>query len=162
MSAVVSDTSPFRALAHLGRIELLRDLFEAVAVPPAVAEELRCPPIGLPLVEIRALEFVSMLAPRDLDRVRALGRTLDLGESEALVLALELGISVVLMDEAASRSEAKRLGLRPIGVLGILIRAKNLGLIDLVAPSLARLEDEIDFYVSVRSRAEVLRMAGEA
>ena len=41
MAVVVSDTSPIRALSHLGRVDLLRELFGTVLVPPAVDEELR-------------------------------------------------------------------------------------------------------------------------
>jgi predicted nucleic acid-binding protein len=37
---IVSDTSPVRAPADLGRPDLLRDLFTEVVVPPAVAREL--------------------------------------------------------------------------------------------------------------------------
>jgi predicted nucleic acid-binding protein len=160
--AVVSDTSPIRALAHLGRVELLRDLFGAVLVPPAVAEELRSPPVGLPRVEILDLDFISLRAPSDRDRVVELLRTLDAGESEALVLAQELGISAVLIDEAAGRAMARHHGLLPIGVLGVLVRAKQRGLIDRVGPLVEQLETEIDFFISTALRVEILRLAGES
>jgi predicted nucleic acid-binding protein len=161
LSLVVSDTSPIRALAHLGRVELLRDLFGEVLVPPAVAEELRTPPEGLPGVEILELNFVSIQTPHDRERVAELRLELDAGESEALVLALELGITAILIDEATGRAIARRLGLVPLGVLGTLVRAKQRGLIDQVTPLMDQLETEIDFFMSKALRAEIQRMAGE-
>jgi hypothetical protein len=89
-------------------------------------------------------------------------RTLDPGESEALALALELGISVILIDEAAGRVAAVRLGLSPVGVLGTLVRAKQRGLIDSVGPLIEQIQGEIGFFVSQALRAEILRRAGES
>lgn len=45
---------------------------------------------------------------------------LDLGESEAIVLAQELKIDILLMDEKKGREEAKKLAIPIIGTLGIL------------------------------------------
>jgi predicted nucleic acid-binding protein len=162
LAVVVSDTSPVRALAHLGRLELLHALFDSVIVPPAVAAELRSPPAGLPGVEILAFDFMSVQAPCDSVRVAELLLTLDAGESEALVLAVELGIPAILMDDAAGRAMARHLGLLPIGVLGALVRAKQRGLIESVGPLMDRLQSEIDFFMSDSLRAEILRMAGES
>ena len=47
MPVVISDTSPLRALAHLGHLEWLQELFRQVCLPPAVAAELRHPPSSL-------------------------------------------------------------------------------------------------------------------
>jgi predicted nucleic acid-binding protein len=161
LPVIVSDTSPIRALTHLGRIELLRDLFGEVLIPPAVDEELRNPPPGLALVDIHEFTFVTLRAPRDRHRVADLLRTLDPGESEALALALELGVSAILIDEAAGRAMALRLGLLPVGVLGTLIRAKQRGLIVSVGPMIDCLVSEIGFFVSDDLRTEILRRAGE-
>jgi len=161
LPVIVSDTSPIRALSHLGRIDLLRDLFGTVLVPPAVDEELRNPPTGLALVDVRQMGFISVRAPRDGVRVTELLRTLDPGESEALALALELGISVILIDESAGRAMALRLGLLPVGVLGTLVRAKQRGLIESVGPLIERIQGEIGFFVSQTLRTEILRRAGE-
>ncbi len=74
MSLIVSDTSPIRALAHLGLIELLRELFVDVLVPPAVAAELSHPPIGLTSVDVNEIAFMRVQAPRDEERVAELRR----------------------------------------------------------------------------------------
>ena len=51
------------------------------------------------------------------------------GESEAIALAIEVLAEWVLMDEDAGRRTAIELGLRTTGVCGILIRAKEHGLV---------------------------------
>ena len=96
MAIVISDTSPIRALAFLNRVDLLVTLFDQVLVPPAVDEELRSPPGDLPFVDVRQLAFARIQAPSDLRRVGELKRILDPGESEALALALELGVGTIL------------------------------------------------------------------
>jgi uncharacterized protein len=113
LSLIVSDTSPIRALAHLRQVELLHILFGDIYVPPAVASELRNRPMGLPTVDIGTFGFLLVSAPRDQKRVEELLQTLDLGESEAIVLAQELACPAVLMDEAAGRATADALGFFP-------------------------------------------------
>ena len=117
----MSDTSPIRALAHLDPLAVLETLFDQIVVPPAVDTELLHPPVGLPQVNVRKLVFVEIQTPGNLDQVLKLMATLEPGESEALALALELKSSAILIDEAAGREMARRLGLLPIGVLGTLV-----------------------------------------
>jgi predicted nucleic acid-binding protein len=49
---------------------------------------------------------------------------LDNGEAEAIALAVEIQADRILIDERRGRKKAIELSLRPIGVLGILLRAK--------------------------------------
>jgi uncharacterized protein len=159
---VVSDTSPIRALAHLDLLAVLETLFDQIVVPPAVDTELLHPPVGLPQVNVRKLVFVEIQTPGNLDQVLKLMATLDPGESEALALALELKTSAILIDEAAGREMARRLGLLPIGVLGTLVRAKQRGLISSVGALADRLKSELGFFISTPLRDEILRIAGES
>ena len=54
---------------------------------------------------------------------------LDLGESQAIALASELGVEVVLIDELAGRLEATRRGLKVAGTLSVLDDADQAGLV---------------------------------
>jgi uncharacterized protein len=161
LAVVVSDTSPIRALAHLGLVELLRDLFGDVLVPPAVESELRASPAGLPVVDLGQFPFIHVQAPLDQAKVQQFLQSLDPGESQALALALEVQADAILMDEAAGRAMAKQLGLQPVRVLGLLLRGKQRGLIASVVPLVDRLEAELGFFLSAAVRAEALRLAGE-
>ncbi len=158
---VVSDTSPLRALQALGRADLLQTIYGQVLVPPAVAAELaeNAPGIGPFLVSDHA--FLSVQMPRDAARIVQLRDSLDIGESQALALALEVRADTVLIDEARGRRMAASLGLKTVGVLAILVQGKKLGLIGRVGPLVSDLESRINFRVSSSLKQRILDDAGE-
>ena len=82
------------------------------------------------------------------------------GEHAALSLALELGEGLVLLDDAAARAAANALKLSTTGTLGILLLAKERGLIVAVAPVLAELERH-GFRITEAVRSRILQLAGE-
>jgi hypothetical protein len=69
------------------------------------------------------------MAPGNRLVVEELLSTLGPGEAEALALAVEVHAEAILIDEAAGRAIARERGLLPIGVLGILLRARQRRLI---------------------------------
>lgn len=150
----VADTSPLNYLIQIDAIDLLPILFEQVLIPPAVLRELEhsqtpqivCKWISHP----PAWVLVRANGPTS---VPALLR-LDLGEREAIQLALELKIGTVLMDEAEGRRVAESLGLEVRGTLGVLERGARLGRIDL-RRALHELE-QTNFRVSPELRAAIL------
>src|SRR6185436_9765540 len=111
-------------------------------IPSAVARELRAAHTALP-------DFLREQSAQDMFRVRTLAdNPLDEGEAEAIVLAGELHADYLLMDEAAGRAVAIRCGLRVIGLLGLLLRAKERGMIAAVTPLLDTLEREAGFWMT--------------
>jgi len=140
MPVVISGTSPLRALAHLGHMEWLQELFHQIRLPPAVAVELRHPPRALAAVDVTGWQFLVIQSPSNVQRVSEFRLRLDAGEAEALALAEELDADVVLMDELAGREVARQCGFTVLGTLGILLRAKQQGLCPAVAPLLDRLQ----------------------
>jgi predicted nucleic acid-binding protein len=152
---VVADASPLNYLLLIDAIGLLPDLFDRVLIPKAVFQELqhpRTPPqmrqwaTHLPeWVEVRT---VASVAPAALMR-------LDIGEREAILLALEVGAGVVLIDEADGRLEAQRFLLEVRGTLGILERGARLGKVDF-RRALSRL-DQTSFRLSPTVREAFLR-----
>lgn len=83
---------------------------------------------------------------------------LDKGETEAIALALELEAEQVLIDERRGRRIAARLNLRYTGVLGILVEAKNRGLISEVKPLLDALINQAGFWVAAPLYRSVLQI----
>jgi uncharacterized protein len=161
LSIVVSDTSPIRALAHLGHLEVLHLLFREVLIPPAVLAELELPRSRFAPLAIRSLSFICVQAPTDRTTTdRLLGR-LHPGEAEAIALAIEVHADAILVDEAAGRAAAREFGLLPIGVLGTLLRARQRGLVGPLAPMLDSLQHELGFFISDDLRSEILMRAEE-
>lgn len=160
---VVSDTSVLLNLCRVSAEGLLRELFQEVWIPPAVVEEFSHLAGSRPRFQGLALPGWVRIAPavRVAAEVRACP-DLDAGETEALSLALEMHADAVLMDEAAGRRAASVLKVAVVGVAGILLRAREQGLIPAVRPVLERLREEAGFWMHPGFEAEVLRLAGEA
>jgi predicted nucleic acid-binding protein len=60
--------------------------------------------------------------------------TLGPGESEAISLALEIGVDWIVLDDAPGRRLAESMKLPVIGTLGVLLMAKQEGVINEVKP----------------------------
>lgn len=161
MAIVVSDTSPLRCLAHIGRLDILEKVFQEVFIPPAVAAELQDSVRGDISAAIGAISCIRVRTPSDSKRVARLRETLDAGESEAIALAIELNIVTLLIDERAGRAIATAEGLHPLGVLGLLVGAKRQGLVTAVRPLVERLRDTGGFHVSDGLFAHIIKLAGE-
>ena len=148
---VVSDTSPITALLTIGQVDLLRELFADVLIPPAVRTELLRTHLALP-------PWLRVVGVHDMEHVGRLRDSLDEGESEAIVLAEETHADLLLVDERKGRRIATAEGLRVIGLLGVVLLAKQRGLIPSAGPILHRLADEAGMYLA----ANVLRTALES
>jgi hypothetical protein len=162
---VVSNTSPILNLAIIHRLELLRQQFGEVLIPPAVHEELK-PDSELPgAPEVQTalqLGWLRVATPSNLALVQTLALELDQGEAAAIALALDMKPDFILMDESEGRAKAPALGLRPVGVLGVLLRAKLNRQLDSVKDTMARLRQEAGFFISDELFSAVLQEASEA
>ncbi len=160
---VVSNTSPLTNLAAIGQFELLRQLYDSVHIPVGVWEELNAQEKRWPGADaVDASEWIDRHVVRDQILVTALRRDLGRGEAEAIALATELGAELILLDEKEGRHAAQRLGLRAIGVVGILIDAKARGAVVSVRPLLDALRRVAGFYLSDTLYDSVLEIAHES
>ena len=138
---VVSDSSPLIALERIAHLHLLPALFEKVVIPSAVRLEVYG---NRPLPE-----WTEEIAIKQTLTPRMIAARLGLGESEAIALALELDAEELLLDDLAARRLATSLGVPMIGTLGLLLRAKQHGLIPQVKPVLEALRQG-GFHISER------------
>ena len=161
---VVSDTSPLSNLAIIGRLDLLREQFHLVRMPGAVARELSAlPDSAARLALANALRdgwLVEMALPFSAPFPDNLAG-LDAGEIEAIRLALALQADCILMDEKEGRQRASILGLRTIGIIGVLIVARQTGRVESLAAEIARLRTEAGFFVDRALEIRVLDIVGE-
>jgi hypothetical protein len=158
---VVSDASPLIGLAKIDHLYLLPDLFGTVTVPSAVHYELVVLGAGLAGAEqLAAVPWLHVQAVTSRIQVDYLRADLDPGESEALVLAQELGADRFLVDEERARAVARILGIPHIGTVGILVAAKRLDHIQRISPLLDQLQQH-NFYLSQRLVRMVLQQVNE-
>jgi predicted nucleic acid-binding protein len=160
MRIVVSDTSPIRVLKHLNRLHLLGDLFDEVLMPPAVARECGRSTARHQPVAVSDIPGARVVAPSNQLVVQELERHLQLPEAEAIALAQELGTEL-LIDELAGRRAATARGVARTGIVGVLVRPKQRGLIPQVVPLIERARDEIGFFVSTAVIDQARQLAGE-
>jgi predicted nucleic acid-binding protein len=137
---VVANAGPLIALAEIGCFDLLKSLYGQIRIPPAVRDEVVVSRDRRPgAQEVAAAGWIEVENVRDLTAVRILRERLDRGESEAIVLAIELDADLLLIDEARGRRIAESRGLNKTGTLGTLILAKQRGLITSITPLLDEL-----------------------
>ncbi len=162
---IVSDTSPIANLIVVGQIDLLPQLFGVIVIPEVVYQELLANGENHPVTQtVMAVSWLEVRSVSNQSQVMRLERDqrLDPGEANAIVLALELKATQLLIDERLGRTEAKRQGLRITGILGALLAAKRQGLISAIRPILDQLIGEANFRISKQLYDEVLDLAGES
>ncbi len=121
MTVVIADTSPINYLLLIGEITILPRLYGQVLIPPEVLTELSdagAPPEVLQWVCSHPT-WLETRQVRTVDDDPAL-RQLDPGERAAILLAQQEAGTLLLIDDAAGRSEATRRGIPSTGTLGIL------------------------------------------
>jgi len=159
---VVSDTSPIINLAMIGQLDLLPILFRQIIIPQAVFDEIVTSGAALPgAKEIQEAGWIEVRTPKDQSLIESLLAELDPGESEAIALALEIGAGLLLMDEYLGRNAARNRNILPLGILGILLKAKEQGLLPAVQPLMDALIREAGFYIHTQLYQDVLEMAWE-
>jgi predicted nucleic acid-binding protein len=137
---IVSDASPLIALSRIGYLQLLPTLYTRILIPPAVRED--ASRRGVSASDLDGASWLTLRAPRDAALVDELRHVepLDLGESEAIALAAELGMRLIL-DERHGARVARTRGIPVFGVAHVIVEAARAGLIaiDEVEPLLRRM-----------------------
>jgi len=141
-------------------LDILREVVGELIIPDAVYEEIVAQGAGRPgSQEVQQGSWIKRVGVRNSSGVDQLPERLQLGESEAIVLAKELG-AALLVDEREARREALRLSVHCLGSLRVLKEAKERRIILEAKPVL----DELiaaGMYVSDTLRQEFLRAMGE-
>ena len=159
---IVSNKSPLVNLAVIGQLALLQQLYGKIIIPQAVYDEIVIEGAGQPgATEVKTFDWIEAQEVTDRILVTSLELELDSGEAEAIALAVSLKADLLLLDERKGRVVASRLGLNYIGLLGVLIEAKNQHLINEVKPVMDDLIGKAGFWISQQLYHYVLQVAGE-
>ena len=126
MKIVVADTGALISLGHIEHIGLVEEIFGDFYIAQAVWEELQSyenPEFNDKIlndlkgrvVKIKSRNYLSMV--------------MDYGESESVILYDELQADYLLIDDNKARIIAESLNVNCIGSIGLLIKAKQKGLV---------------------------------
>jgi predicted nucleic acid-binding protein len=154
------NTSPLIFLTKGGFIDLLLLISPSIIVPSAVAAEIH--EYGETDVTAVALNNTNWLVVQETPPVPNVIQNWDLGQGESAVLAwgyANLGTEVIL-DDLAARRCATTLGIPVRGTLGIVITAKQRGVIPEARPILEQLR-LCGMYLSERVINQALALVGE-
>ena len=110
---IVSDATALIVLFDLERVDLLENLFEKIYLSEEVHRELTVR--GDPELSAR----FEIVAPKESELLATLKHLLDPGESEAIALAKERNLPLII-DEKKGRKIARSLDLKIIGLLGVI------------------------------------------
>ena len=159
---VVSDTSPIANLLAIGKLDLLREVYQRVLVPEKVrAELLEWKVLGADITTFEQAGWIEARVATNRSLVEKLSNELDAGEAEALALALELEADYLLIDERRGWRLAKSMGLNAIGLLGVLLNAKRLGVLPEVMPVVEELRTVAGFWIGQDVVDRIRQIAGE-
>ncbi|WP_338763860.1 DUF3368 domain-containing protein [Bernardetia sp. ABR2-2B] len=134
---IISDTSSISNLIQIDLIYILQELFEDIYITSSVREELYVLPKQKKIIE--SLDWIKTQNPQNQTLVEELLEELDIGEAHSIILALETNAKFLIIDEYKGRVIAEQRGVKIIGVLGILIKAKQNNIIPLVKPHIDKL-----------------------
>ena len=147
---IISDTSCLIILSKIDELDLLNSIGDNVYVTPTIKEE----------YGKRLPEWISVKPPSDKHYQEILEMDLDPGEASAIALSLELDNTILIIDDLKGRKIADRLRLKYSGTLGLMLKAKQTGILTAVKPILDKIRNT-DFRFSENLLETILKEAGE-
>lgn len=152
----VSNTGPLIVLHETSLLGLLKELYTEIIIPKAVQLGLLKGPNGQKIVNTNWIKVVEV---QKSDILKMLTNLLDEGEAETITLANEKEMPI-LLDEKKGRKMARSLNLKIQGTLGILLKAKQKGLINSVKECIFKFITS-GYYLDQELINEILKNAGE-
>ncbi len=138
MRKVVSNTTPIISLLKVNKLEILKELYSEVFIPYEVYKEIEAGKNKDYYIDLTKIEWIKIVKIKN-EKSLLFFLDLDKGEAEAIVLANEINADLIILDETLGRFHAKHIGLRVTGTIGILLKAKENGIIIEIKPLLNEL-----------------------
>ncbi len=105
-------------------------------------------------------DWIEVKNPKDIHYQEILEMELDAGEASAIALSLDLENTVLIIDDLKGREVAHRLQLKYAGTFGLILRAKQEGIISSVVPILEKIR-RTNFRFSEKLIDSIIKQAGE-
>lgn len=132
---VVSDTTPIISLLKIAKLDISQSLYNVISIPKAVYDEIEHGKNKEYYRDLAKIDWIEILEIHNRKTVLQFN-DLDAGEAEAIALAKEMNADLLIIDEKLGRYHAQNSQLKITGTIGVLLRAKSEGLIDLIEPLL--------------------------
>ena len=159
MLKVVSNTTPIISLLKISQLDILKKLYGKIFIPEAVHAEIDAGKSKKYYKDLSIINWINIVQIQDNLAIKYF-MDMDSGEAEAIVLATEIGADLIILDEKIGRFHAKHADLKVTGTLGVLIKAKQQGLISELKPLLFELVEK-DVWINEKLIKAVLKHIGE-
>ena len=147
---IISDTSCLILLFKIDELDLLKKLSDKVFITKTIKQE-----FGKSLPD-----WIEIKSPSDDHYQQILEMELDAGEASAIALSLETDNSVLIIDDLKGRKVAERLKLKYSGTFGLILKAKQEGILTNISPIINKII-QTNFRFSENLLETILREAGE-
>ena len=155
---IVSNASPLIVLLKINKLSILKELFEKIIIPEAVYKEITAKEPDKLIFD--KLGWIKTRSVTNIEMTTLLEKLVNSGEAEAIVLAKELKVTL-LIDDAKARKYAKLLNIEVMGTLGLLKIAKKNGLIQSVRKVIENMLAE-GYYIEDKLVRKILKDIGES
>lgn len=150
MACVIADASVLIIFDKIESLSVLREVYSEIYITPEISQE-----YGKPLPE-----WIIVETAEDKKYQLFLQTQVDIGEASAIALSVEKDDTLVILDDLKARALAKSLGIKFTGTLGVVNKAKELGVLQKVKPLIERLRDT-NFRIADNIIADLLKRNGE-
>lgn len=159
MLKIVSNTTPIIALLKIDKLILLKELYGEIIIPKAVYDEINEGKDKTYYADLQQIDWIKILEIKN-NKALHYFLELDAGEAEVIVLATEINADLVIIDETLGRMFAKHNNLKVTGSIGILIKAKEKGLVERITPLLDELQEK-GFWIGNKLRDKIRMLVKE-
>lgn len=161
MRKVIVNSTPLIVLCNIGELDILRSMYGEITIPKAVYDEVTVKEDLACSILKDSHDWIHIEELPDKSKKRMYKARLHEGEVEVMILAQECDDdALVIIDDDAAKKTARFLDITAIGTLGVLIKAKQRGIISEIKPVLDRLQKK-GFYISEKLYKDILFIAGE-
>ena len=150
MPRIISNTTCLIVLDNLNLIHILKDVYKEIYITEEVHKEFGN----------KIEDWIKIKDVKNKNYTKLLNTFIDLGESSTIALSYEINNSIMILDDLKARKIAKSMNLKYTGTLGVLLRAKEKGIISSVKPIMNQLKLQ-NFFISESVEKQILMLAKE-
>ena len=160
MRKVVVNSTPLIALCGIGKLDVLHEMYSEIMIPKAVYREVTEKQDSACWQIENAGSWVRIEDIQDHSEKKMYKAKLHEGEVEVMILCQERQADLAIIDDNAAKKTAKYLGINVTGTLGVLLKAKQKGILKENRPLISELKVN-GFYISTEVEKIILECAEE-